>query len=62
VPCSHATRQVVGNVLQDGGAEAVWNGPLMRQLREDIMAGRLNPVCADRRCAYARGGAEGKTV
>jgi MoaA/NifB/PqqE/SkfB family radical SAM enzyme len=54
IPCTFA-RKVVGNVLEDG-ADAVWNGPVMRQLREDLMAGRLNPLCADKRCAYARGG------
>jgi MoaA/NifB/PqqE/SkfB family radical SAM enzyme len=56
-PCSFAPRPI-GNILDEGGAAGLWNGPGMRQLREDIAAGRLNPVCAGASCPYPTGSPE----
>jgi len=48
-PCRY-TGKTIGNI--DDGVEAVWNGPLIRQLREFILENRIHPICQDSGCPY----------
>lgn len=51
-PCCW-TGKSVGSVFD--GAEAVWNGETMQDLRQAILADRVHPVCAGAPCPYVLG-------
>ncbi|WP_350188883.1 SPASM domain-containing protein [Thalassobaculum sp.] len=52
-PCCFATKSVAN--LHDGSLEEIWNGPKMQTLRRDILADRLNSVCAGAPCKFVQG-------
>ncbi len=60
LPCLYAQKPV-GNIVKDGGVKGIWNGPELRRLRKDIIAGRLNRVCAGTACPYPTGRPKSKT-
>lgn len=51
-PCCFSTLPV-GN-LHDAQLEAIWNGTAMQQLRLDILAGRVNPICRGAPCKFVQ--------
>ena len=52
-PCCFAPR-AVGNVVEAGSFENLWNGPVMRDLRRSIRDGWVHPVCRGAGCSFAR--------
>ncbi len=51
-PCCFSALPV-GNLNQDDLAE-IWNGEVMQQLRLDILADRINPVCRGAACRFVQ--------
>lgn len=52
-PCCYVGKSV-GNVNEED-FRSIWNGNAMRQLREDVIADRINPVCSGAACKYVQG-------
>lgn len=52
LPCCFA-QESIGNILRSG-VEAVLGGPKLRILREDVSAGKMNPLCFNASCTYVR--------
>ncbi len=50
-PCCHGGE--VGNIHKKG-FQAVWNGVAMRSLRRDVLANRVNAVCAEAACKFVQ--------
>jgi radical SAM protein with 4Fe4S-binding SPASM domain len=50
MPCSHGARPV-GN-LNTESIEAIWNGPVMQDLRRSILAGQVHEVCRCSGCPF----------
>ena len=53
-PCCW-TGNSVGNISE--GADAVWNGQTMQELRASILAGKVHPICSGTPCPYVKGAA-----
>jgi len=51
-PCCYAP-QTVGNIIDDD-LSAIWNNSAMEALRSDLLADRINPVCAGAACKYVQ--------
>ena len=52
VCCYMAVNEGLGRFTDEGGLEAVWNGPDLRSVREHIRDGRVHPACSQ--CAIHR--------